>query len=478
MKTRPLFCALFAFLTVLTPAVKAQGPNTKANNDLIITTVTRGPIPITNLLANDTDPQNDPLTITSVGIPQFGKLEIRRVPAFSITYTPNSSFQGTDSFTYQINDRPNGSGNSSTAIVTIRNPFLIGKGIYATPVSGAGGSHDVSGYLSLALASSGDFSCFFRFAGDAYRFRGRFDLNGNFSGEIARPGLPSLELALLYPVNGKSQEVNGTLSFGAENVQFVAQKVVWSNTRPSLNFGRYTMVMPPPNSAATTPQGNGFAAISVSRNGVVSMQGRTGDSRPFSSSTYVQQDGYSTSLYGILRNVGSIFGNINTGNSRAREILPGLNGSLRWFLVRDTKRTDFPRGFDLTLTPRGSLYVEPSPGNSILPLPKVIGYNGDFTVLSGGLPAPRSERIVIGNRPVAGPYLVEFDNSKRLAAKLVATAKTGLFTGSFYDTRARATRSMTGVFVQAENKAYGIFKATNKTGRVELETNIVTIQDN
>lgn len=478
MKTPVIVSALSAFLAILAPTANAQGPVTTANNDTVITALARGPIPITNLLANDTDPQNDPLTIVSVGTPQFGKVEIRRVPSFSIIYTPSSAFLGTDSFTYQINDRPNGTGNSSTATVTIRNPFLIGKGIYAAPISGAGGSHDVSGYLSMTVASTGDFSCFFRFAGAAYRFRGQFDLNGNFSGEISRPGLPSLQLALLFPPDGKSRQLTGTLSFGAESVQFVAPLIAWSDSRPSLNFGRYTMVIPAPNTATTTPQGHGFATISISRKGAVTIQGRAGDNRPFSSATYVQPDGYTTSLYGILRNTGSIFGNINTGNSRARVIASGFTASLRWFAVRDLKRRDFPRGFDLTVTPRGSLYSEPRPGDSIVRLPKVIGYNGDFTALSGGLPAPRTERVVIGNRPIAGPYLVEFDNSKRLAAKLVATAKSGLFTGTFYDATSRLTRRMTGVFIQGENKAFGIFKTPSRTGRVELQSNVVSIQDN
>jgi hypothetical protein len=197
MKTKSSFRAFCAMILALSPFANAQGPVTTANDDTVITSVTRGPILLNNLLANDTDPENDPLTITNVSNPQFGKVEIRRGATVTVVYTPGRLFQGTDSFVYRINDRPNGLGTSSSATVVIRNPFLLGRGIYATRVSGEGGSHDVSGYLSASVTGGGDFTAVFRFAGAAYRFRGRFDLNGNFSGEITRPGLPPLQLELL-----------------------------------------------------------------------------------------------------------------------------------------------------------------------------------------------------------------------------------------------------------------------------------------
>ena len=68
-----------------------------------------------NLLANDIDVDMDALTIitTPVSGPSNGSVTIN--PDGTFTYTPNTDFNGTDSFTYQIND-----GNStSRADVTI-----------------------------------------------------------------------------------------------------------------------------------------------------------------------------------------------------------------------------------------------------------------------------------------------------------------------------------------------------------------------
>ena len=72
--------------------------------------------PVTfNVLANDSDPDSDPLTITSVSTPGKGTAAIS---AGRVVYTPAaSSCTGTvDSFTYTIND---GKGGTSTATVAV-----------------------------------------------------------------------------------------------------------------------------------------------------------------------------------------------------------------------------------------------------------------------------------------------------------------------------------------------------------------------
>ena len=68
----------------------------------------------TGLLANDTDPQNDPLTASVVTQPTNGTLSLSSNGTF--TYTPNPNFAGTDTFTYRASD---GTAQSAPATVTI-----------------------------------------------------------------------------------------------------------------------------------------------------------------------------------------------------------------------------------------------------------------------------------------------------------------------------------------------------------------------
>jgi len=57
---------------------------------------------VVDALANDTDPENDELTIVAVGTPANGTAEINEDG--TITYRPNPTFKGADSFTYTVSD--------------------------------------------------------------------------------------------------------------------------------------------------------------------------------------------------------------------------------------------------------------------------------------------------------------------------------------------------------------------------------------
>ena len=469
MKTQPTLKVLALASGFFVSAALAQGPTTTAVDDTVNTTITRGPLSINTLLINDTDPENDALSIIPpLGTPRFGKAVLRDGV---VIYTPNRFFQGTDSFSYTINDRPNGLGNSSTATVFIRNPFLLGRGVYASSLSGTGGSHDVSGYFNAGVGPSGDFTSTFRFAGSAFRFKGRFDASGNFSGEISRPGQPSIQLALLYAINGDIRQISGTVTVGAETIQFLAPKLEWSNHNPAPTAGRYTIILPPPDDLPSTPQGTGYSIATITRSGVVSMYGRAGDDRAFSSSTFLGEDGTTVPLYGSIRPGGSIFGDLfidESSMARGKIGVPGVSGTLRWFSSRDAKRFRFPNGFDRSVEARGGLYIEPDPGTPVLNVPELIDFNGSFTVSAGDIRVPRTERAAIGERPIAGHYDFAFDNAKRIGARMRVIARTGIFAGSFYDRATRRAHRISGVFLQNENTAYGIWNSKTKTGRVEL----------
>ena len=66
------------------------------------------------VLSNDSDPDNDPLSITETTTPENGTVVINENG--TITYTPNENFNGTDSFEYTITD---GNGGFDSAIVTV-----------------------------------------------------------------------------------------------------------------------------------------------------------------------------------------------------------------------------------------------------------------------------------------------------------------------------------------------------------------------
>ncbi|MCX7928057.1 MAG: Ig-like domain-containing protein, partial [Patescibacteria group bacterium] len=81
------------------------------------TTVKNSPITI-NVLTNDTDIENDTLSVFSVTNPSNGQAVINQDN--TITYTPNNSYVGSDSFNYTITDG-NGGFGTATVSITINN---------------------------------------------------------------------------------------------------------------------------------------------------------------------------------------------------------------------------------------------------------------------------------------------------------------------------------------------------------------------
>jgi uncharacterized protein YjiK len=83
-----------------------------ASNDAASTAVgTSVTVPV---LANDSDPDGDQLTVDDLTQPASGSVQVRADQ--SVEYTPDAAFAGTDTFTYRAND---GQASSNVATVTV-----------------------------------------------------------------------------------------------------------------------------------------------------------------------------------------------------------------------------------------------------------------------------------------------------------------------------------------------------------------------
>ncbi len=69
------------------------------------------------VLGNDTDPDGDGLTVTTVGAPARGGAVVN--PDGTITYTPAANYSGADNFSYTVSDSQ-GASATATVIVTVR----------------------------------------------------------------------------------------------------------------------------------------------------------------------------------------------------------------------------------------------------------------------------------------------------------------------------------------------------------------------
>lgn len=67
-----------------------------------------------DVLTNDSDPDGDTLSVTQVSTPSNGAVTIN--PDFTVTYNPALGYEGSDSFTYTVDD---GTGGTDTATVSL-----------------------------------------------------------------------------------------------------------------------------------------------------------------------------------------------------------------------------------------------------------------------------------------------------------------------------------------------------------------------
>ena len=95
--------------------ITVQGASNQAPNAVNDTAVTAEDTPVTiNVLANDTDPNGDVLTVVSVNPPAHGSATIQN--GTTVRYVPELNFFGSDSFTYTADD---GRGGTDTATVSV-----------------------------------------------------------------------------------------------------------------------------------------------------------------------------------------------------------------------------------------------------------------------------------------------------------------------------------------------------------------------
>lgn len=79
---------------------------------------------VIDVLANDSDPDGDPLSVASITQPANGVAALNADG--TVTYTPNAGFTGSDAFTYTASDGRGGT-DSATVALTVGTPAAIGS---------------------------------------------------------------------------------------------------------------------------------------------------------------------------------------------------------------------------------------------------------------------------------------------------------------------------------------------------------------
>lgn len=147
------------FTDTATVFVTINGTNDPPNAAADFASVAEDGAVTVPVLANDSDPDGDPLTLSSVGPAASGSTTLS---GSSVSYVPDPDFNGSDSFTYTVSDGAGGlaTGSVSITVTAVNDPPVAaddGAGTFReTPVSidVVGNDTDIDGD-ALAVAAVG-----------------------------------------------------------------------------------------------------------------------------------------------------------------------------------------------------------------------------------------------------------------------------------------------------------------------------------
>lgn len=116
-------------VTHLINPVGNSAPTANANT-LSMNSYATASVPV---LLNDTDPENNPLTVTAVSSAAHGTTSFT---AGSVLYTPTPGYTGTDNFTYSISDGQGGTATGTVSVAILSTVTFTSSGGLTIPSSG------------------------------------------------------------------------------------------------------------------------------------------------------------------------------------------------------------------------------------------------------------------------------------------------------------------------------------------------------
>lgn len=239
------------------------------------------------VLANDSDPDGNQLSITSVTPPISGSA---RIEGAHIVYTPRWTFTVEDRFTYQLTDS---TGRSSSAEVTVSDPLYEVPGTYDTAMVSV--SANRTGQIQAIARPNGTLTATTRIDGKVHRFSGTISLDGLFTG--VSDSSPGVIAALQFTSStlAGSPERRQTLLTGSVTtpVETFVLKPTEANGLPSgVHAQSVTLKLSEVGEAGSiAPYAIGYATGKLSSAGRLRLAGRLPNGRSFSTSAWMKVDG-------------------------------------------------------------------------------------------------------------------------------------------------------------------------------------------
>lgn len=447
----PLFLPLYATLCALVTSVCAGPVSLVANPDDVST---RMKSVLIDVLANDTKPVGATLTITEVTQGEKGRVFIRRVPSPAVFYAGGMAFDGTDTFTYTVSD---GMGGTSTATVTVTNPFYELRGSFVQLVTSLDG---VVGTVTPTLTIGGTVTGKLTIGGKPFTLRGPAGTDGVYTQSFPRSDLPDLVVTLTFENVDDQATVSGEVT--GDDDDYIIDPIVLNGTAlpEEVAVGNYTLLLPP-DADPTNPRGTGFARLKLSPSGRAIFLGRLADDTTCTALGVMNANAEMVIFAPTnTKPRGEVAGRLTFESGVTRTV---VGGDLAWRKPEQERTTGlFLDGFNATIEVNGASYIRPPRGERALQYSDVEEAKADLNTSGDGIADIAAELSVsLFDRVVADP-----PNDSQVSVKI--SRKNGTFSGKFTLDGATQPLTFIGVLQQEANVAAGFFRSEDQTGTVEF----------
>ncbi|MBV6498242.1 MAG: hypothetical protein CJBNEKGG_00461 [Prosthecobacter sp.] len=361
-----------------------------------------------------------------------------------------------------------GASDPVTGVLRI---YPLGAGLcgtFAANVSPSTALNDnKGGRIQVTVTDNGSFSGSLQMGKDSYNLKGTLviydtvtDSSGNsyiaYAGLVQLPRKGQATLNLIVQIIEGTNSFSGSIYDSSTTATFSGHRLIWDRTRRPLSSRTeiFNIALEPETSRVgqqDTPQGAGYASLTLNGSGTTSLAGKLADGTTLTSSSFASQtlaaenEAQTTTRLEIQtdfflrlnKDTASLMPSLKLVlNSTSRQNLTGQSfnrvvGQARWIkaLQPASERTYQPGFSATTLSATGALYVPPGTNRVVMGLPNVAG-NAILGFSEGGL-ASAAPNPDIPTFRITSSHVGSITDANPADVSFSVTPSTGLFRGSF-----------------------------------------------
>jgi hypothetical protein len=294
---------------------------------------------------------------------------------------------------------------------------------------------------------------------ESFPFSGAFSLAHDSQVTVKRRNRASLQLAFQLVTTNNMVQVIGTVSAETWLSTLRGNQLYYSARNAYPRAGKFALSVQETNFTSDVgPDGAGYGAVQIAKDGTVTVSGQAADGAAWSQSCGLSKIG-DWPLYAVMYGgAGCMFGWLNVQPQAGSSI---RGDSIYWVKLPASTKL-YPGGISATLRAQGSTYVV-TPGVAVLPFVKGVAAFTGGDLFSQHLPVWDFVKVT---RPGPASFFVAEPGAENLA--LSVNRANGVVSGGFVDFVTGRRASIKGIILQQQNLAPGYFLSTNSSGYFTL----------